>query len=263
MSTKNIPSDLKTGELALNITEKSLYSVDEHGNPIKLTTIVQNVLNSESQEDALSALQGKILYDYIYELQDATFPVEIEVIVTPKLVRVGDKNDILTTCSVKRKGQDIISDCENMAVNGEPCPSGTKNYGETVFEIATTQEYKWTFKYEGKDYSKSVSIRSSYDNYFGLVPPDFECSEENIKAKCSKVLIGNKGYQTPKFDLKIQKTLYAYPSAFGELTSILDGNGYELIDSYERREATINGQNYYIYILKTEITNTQVIQIYK
>ena len=56
--------------------------------------------------------------------------------------------------------------------------------------------------------------------------------------------------------------VYAYPVSKGVLTSITDENGYELINSYTRSVISIEGVDYYCYILTNPITITNGVQNY-
>ena len=58
-------------------------------------------------------------------------------------------------------------------------------------------------------------------------------------------------------------SVYAYPAYFGDLTSIVDGNGYEVLNSYDMTKVTLNGVQYNCYLLRMEVSQTDVTQIYK
>ena len=45
------------------------------------------------------------------------------------------------------------------------------------------------------------------------------------------------------------KIVYAYPQNQGLLSSILDGSGFDYIDSYDCTNTTVDGVNYNVYVM--------------
>lgn len=90
--------------------------------------------------------------------------------------------------------------------------------------------------------------------YFGVVDNDFEITEQNIKDTVEQFVSTSRAYTSKNVAMDYQKTLYAYPKAYGELESIKDGNGFEYLLSYTKSEITVNGEVYYVYILTDAAT---------
>ena len=76
------------------------------------------------------------------------------------------------------------------------------------------------------------------------------------------MLLGTRVYVKEGIALNNQSILYAYPKEFGELSSIKDGNGFEVISSYEKTELLINDESYLIYKLKSPATISGLKQSY-
>lgn len=98
-------------------------------------------------------------------------------------------------------------------------------------------------------------------SYFGVVAEDFVISEQNIKDSTEALTLSSRSY-TGTVAMDYQKTLYAYPKSYGELESIKDANGFEYLLSYTREEISMNGEDYYVYILTDAATIPMFKQIY-
>lgn len=98
-------------------------------------------------------------------------------------------------------------------------------------------------------------------SYFGVVAEDFVISEQNIKDNTEALTLSSRSY-TGTVAMDYQKTLYAYPKSYGELESIKDANGFEYLLSYTREEISMNGEDYYVYILTDAATIPMFKQIY-
>lgn len=103
----------------------------------------------------------------------------------------------------------------------------------------------------------NVPVRS----YFGVVSDDFVVNEQNIKENTEELNLSSKNYTTT-VEMDYQKTLYAYPKSYGALESIKDANGFEYLLSYTREEISMNGEDYYVYILTDAATIPMFKQIY-
>jgi hypothetical protein len=67
---------------------------------------------------------------------------------------------------------------------------------------------------------------------------------------------------TTTFNLSNQKSCYAYPASFGDLTSIKDSNNFEYLGSYTKTTVTVDGVSYNVYTLTDPVTSTGFKQIY-
>lgn len=63
-----------------------------------------------------------------------------------------------------------------------------------------------------------------------------------------------KGY-AHQYNQVNQKIVYLYPTSYGPLTSIVDQNGFEGINGFEKQTVTINNVQYYLYISKIPATS--------
>lgn len=84
--------------------------------------------------------------------------------------------------------------------------------------------------------------------YYGVVANDFVTDSENIK-QLSSVFQSSNNF-TDIFSTNYQKILYAYPSEFGDISSIKDQNQFEIRESFEKKTVIIDNIQYNVYILK-------------
>lgn len=103
--------------------------------------------------------------------------------------------------------------------------------------------------------TKTASINFYYNKFYGAVS-DLNPSEATVEA-LTTVLATAKG-GTYSFTVTAGRICYAYPKSLGALTSIKDGNGFSLFDSFTRTEQsyTQNGTTvaYYRYVLTDTTT---------
>ena len=109
--------------------------------------------------------------------------------------------------------------------------------------------------------TKTSSINFYYKKFYGAVDsltPD----EATVEALTSALATAKGGTYT--FTTSANRIAYAYPSSLGALTSIKDGNGFSLFDSFTRTtvDYTQNSTtvSYYLYVLTdpTTVTNYSV-----
>lgn len=103
--------------------------------------------------------------------------------------------------------------------------------------------------------TKTASINFYYNKFYGAVS-DLNPSEATVEALTSALGTGKGG--TYSFTVTAGRICYAYPKSLGALTSIKDGNGFSLFDSFTRTEQTYtqNGTSvvYYRYVLTDATT---------
>lgn len=146
--------------------------------------------------------------------------------------------DVVTPDSLKISNEPI-----DVSLTSKQFPGITVN---TTFRVEATKD--------GVTKTGSVSAVFVNPSYFGVVESNFTPTPEGIQGLSSGEIIKNsKTYNTSAFNQNAQKNCYAYPKAFGALTSITDGKN-EFINSYTRSELEVNGEMYYVYVLSEAST---------
>ena len=115
---------------------------------------------------------------------------------------------------------------------GEPLPAGSVNSSRTLNFI---QPY-----YYGKSASATIA--------------DFTGLTENVTPK---------GTKTFNFTTNNEYMVFAYDSSYGDLTSILDSNGFETISGWNKTTKIIDGFTYNIYVPKSPTTDTNAAFTFK
>lgn len=194
----------------------------------------------------LMSYEDKIL---LQKLAASVFPLTLTV--TGGGVYRKTTTQTVTVKWTVKQGPEVITP-DSLKVNNEPVdvsltskqfPGITVN---TTFRVEATKE--------GVTKTGSVSAVFVNPSYFGVVDSNFTPTPEGIQGLSSGEIIKNsKTYNTSAFNQNAQKNCYAYPKAFGALTSITDGKN-EFINSYTRSELEINGEMYYVYVLSEAST---------
>ena len=194
----------------------------------------------------LMSYEDKVL---LQKLAASVFPLTLTV-TGGGVYRKTTTQTVTVSWSLKQ-GPDAVTP-DSLKINNEPIevsltskqfPGITVN---TTFRVEATKE--------GVTKTGSVSAVFVNPSYFGVVESNFTPTTEGIQGLSSGEIIKNsKTYNTPIFNQNAQKNCYAYPKAFGALTSITDGKN-EFINSYTRSELEVNGEMYYVYVLSEAST---------
>lgn len=140
--------------------------------------------------------------------------------------------------------------------------SATTGSWTYTMETATTDSttFKAVVTYTKSDdtdtsVTKTASISFYYNKFYGGVS-DLNPSEATVEALTSALATGKGG--TYSFTVSAGRICYAYPKSLGALTSIKDGNGFSLFDSFTRTEQTYTQAGdsvvYYRYVLTDATT---------
>lgn len=101
---------------------------------------------------------------------------------------------------------------------------------------------KVTFKATATDgttsLSKTISVYTFVDPYFyGALDQGYELNTDTVTGGTKQVV--SKGNKTYSFTTNAQHPYIAFPSSYGNLKSILDGNNFENIDSFTKYTVNI------------------------
>lgn len=194
----------------------------------------------------LMSYEDKVL---LQKLAASVFPLTLTV-TGGGVYRKTTTQTVTVSWSLKQ-GPDAVTP-DSLQINNKPIevsltskqfPGITVN---TTFRVEATKD--------GVTKTGSVSAVFVNPSYFGVVNSNFTPTPEGIQGLSSGEIIKNsKTYNTSAFNQNAQKNCYAYPKAFGALTSITDGKN-EFINSYTRSELEVNGEMYYVYVLSEAST---------
>ena len=207
----------------------------------------------------LSGADEKMSAD-ILELQNTVFPLEVDFTASPTVIKAGVQNTIHLAWEARRRGKDVTADAE-VTLGGTATEGKAKDVAVNLAH-GTTRQFTLKVSFEGLTETASRTVRGTHPTYFGAVAKTWEGTEANIKA-LAEVIAGERTLTRTGIATADGKIALAYPKDFGALTSIKDGNGYEVLPSYTRSEVSVNGIQYYLYLLTVPVTATGVTQIYK
>ena len=131
--------------------------------------------------------------------------------------------------------------------------SGVASGGTFTYTYSCNITSNTTLKVEVSDGTSTVSatknITFANKSYYGFVADGTIVNETVIKALQNNVLKTSKALNYTGINCTDSKIVYAYPQNQGLLSSILDGNGFDYIDSYDCTNITVNGVNYNVYVM--------------
>ena len=218
--------------------------------------------------------QGTDLTDFVKKLLISEIAPTVTFSTTKDgNVKYGESYNETLTINVTNMGTAKSIDSiswykDNTLIQTDTISSSTIGSWTHVMSTAVTDSvtFKAVVNYTKSDdtsdnITKTANITFWYDKFYGAVD-SLTPTEANIEALTSALGTAKGG--TYNFTTSAARIAYAYPKSLGALTSIKDGNGFSLFDSFTRTEQTYtqNGTSvtYYLYVLTdpTTVTNYSV-----
>ena len=238
----------------------------------KLETSVQNSLNEiptlQNQISNISTINGQSLLnggnitieagmdeETLYEF--TTLKNKMDILYKVALSLSGGKNveqgttqTVTLNWTVKVNGSNVNPGSQTIS-NG----TTTETLGTTVRSktyTGVTSNTTYTLTVDGV--TANANVKFYYPAYFGVVSSDYT-PNNSVSGLTKLTNYGSKSHNATTSTAGFNKVVYMYPSSLGALTTIKDGNNFELLSSFTRSTVTINNVNYYAYVL-TSATNT-------
>ena len=126
------------------------------------------------------------------------------------------------------------------------CPLADETVRTATYNTDITANKTFTLSAnDGKNnVSKSISYTFVSPYYVGVSTTD-TLTETDIKALNKKV--ETKGSKTINYTTSQSYMVFAYPSSYGAISSIIDQNGFNVTDSFVRNTVTVNSVEYYVF----------------
>ena len=186
------------------------------------------------------------------KLMNQVFPFGVNfAIAGTNIFEKGTTHDVTFNWSFSN---DDVNAIVKQDFDGTNVPLGTKT--KTIEGVNTSKTFTLTVTYNGdKTIVKTQSTIFVNPSYCGIVESTIGISNiSETKLKSLTKSVKNTKYQVTTFNLNNQKVCYAYPKSLGAITAIKDANNFDYLSSYDVTETTVNGELYYVYILKEPTT---------
>ncbi len=114
-------------------------------------------------------------------------------------------------------------------------------------DITSDKTFTLTASDGKENVTKSISYTFVNPYYTGVLYMDtLTLTEADITALTKKVEI--KGNKTITYTTSQSYMVFAYPSSYGSISSIIDQNGFNVTSSFTQNTLTINSVEYYVYV---------------
>ena len=207
--------------------------------------------------NAGSSVKDKTTKDVLEEI---LFPYQkptVSFTISPSTTTyaVGDTISSITfTINAGKKSKDIqsikIYDGSTLLTT---ITSGVANGGTFTYNYACNITANTTLKVEVADDTSTVfatkNIIFTYKSYYGFVADGTTVDETAVKGLQKNVLKTSRALTYSGITCTNSKIVYAYPQSQGLLSSILDGNGFDYLGSYNYSVISVDGVNYYVYVM--------------
>lgn len=243
---EEIISNITVGAAVSGTVFPKNQSLTDFAKTLLLTTITPKISTSFSNvgvKEIGTVLSGTSMSLTITNLKEVTVPINsINFYINNKLEQTLPYQDKIATYNFKYA--DSIE--ENTTAKIELVY-------DTNQKVAATGQF--IFVYPG--YHGVTSLASIDDS-----------AAQSLISSFTKTVQTTKGLTWNNITLNDERFCYMYPSSFGDLSSIKDGNGFEQIQSYAKSTAYINNPmdgstvKYNVYLLQDSVTGVNFTQIY-
>ena len=177
-----------------------------------------------------------------YYAPDVTFTINPSAV----LYKVGDSISTLdmivnatkksnNIVSIKYYVGDTLVDTKDSTTDTDIANGGSYTYSYAT-AITSNITLKVIVNDGNKDVTKTINIKFINPMYFGY-------SDGTL----TEILKEKVNYTTPSLTCDEKIIVFKYPKSYGQLTQILDPNGFDNINSFTVTEETINSVDYYVY----------------
>lgn len=211
-----------------------------------------------------TTLDGKSALEIIDMMVNPYQAPVIAISINPAttLYEVGQSPSITITANLTKKTNEItaakiLKDGADLkvAIEGE---LQAKTFSQSAVQItADTAFSSKVSDAQGEVNGNSINVRFTRKSYYGLIgAAESVTTDTQIEALGQNQLTGSKGLTWASYNANNQKVVYAYPKSFGDLTSIKDGNNFEMLGSFTKTTVQRDGVDYNVYTLTNPMSIT-------
>ena len=197
---------------------------------------------------------AKLLYPYVAQVVSVTGTPNGGVYEKGNTQTITNVKVVVTKKSEAITKIEILDGTTQLAVQEDEAiaAGGTFNYNVSVAVESVNKQL--TVKVT--DASDNVVTKSTsaftfvYPYYYGVCAEDAEITEDLVEGLTK--MIEKEGVKSIKYTTDNQKMVFAYPKAYGVLTSVIDPNNFDVTTTFKATEVSITGldgtaQAYYVY----------------
>lgn len=264
-----------TNLVAIGITnirfenDNAYFTIAATGEETEVNLLEKTTLSSEliSSTNIGSVTAGKVypagtkLETIIRDILTTYTKASVKITLDPATEIYDEVTDSLSTIditSVVTKGTNNIESV-TFYVDGievDEITTGVQDGGAFNYNHAFAAPTNKTFTvkvsvYDGQQTStETKTVTFIGKSYYGCVAEDVTTpTEADVKALQFNTLKNSKKLVYSEIQVDYGKVLYAYPASLGKLTKILDADSRDYTGSYTMSELTVDGIDYYAYLL--------------
>lgn len=199
---------------------------------------------TSTSDGLMSASDKQILSQFEQALKD-NIKIELN---EPYLFEKGSVQNITISWVITNNGEALIPD--QLYLNNVQLLPTTNNKTFNNVNVDTV----YTLKILRNGISTEASTQALFRDpiYYGGISPSIEVTSEQISS-LNKVLVDIHKEVNINIGLSNQLVCIACPQSFGELNTITDIN-FDYINSFNKSELSVNGVQYFVYVLKDPVT---------
>lgn len=197
--------------------------------------------------------EGTDIQKLVERLLIKYYPPTVTLTATPanKVVEVGESINVELTAAVTKKSLDVASVIFSDGTAAVDVAEGGSFSHEIVDPVTDTTTFSVTVSDGKKEVSSSVKYTFVNPYYTGVVNAD----AVNVDITTLGKKIEEKGKKKYSYEPRNQYVVFAYPASYGDLTSILDINGFEQLPSFDKTSVTVGTVAYTVYTTATPVSN--------
>ena len=197
--------------------------------------------------------EGTDIQELVEKLLIKYYPPTVTLTATPanKVVEIGESINVELTAAVTKKSLDVASVIFSDGTAATDVTEGGSFLHEIADPVTDTTTFSVTVSDGKKEVSSSVKYTFVNPYYTGVV--DAGAVDVDITTLSKK--IEEKGKKKYSYEPRNQYVVFAYPTSYGDLTSILDINGFEQLPSFDKTSVTVGTVAYTVYTTATPVSN--------
>lgn len=197
--------------------------------------------------------EGTDIQKLVEKLLIKYYPPTVTLTATPanKVVEVGESINVELTAAVTKKSLDVASVIFSDGTAAVNVTEGGSFSHEIADPVTDTTTFSVTVSDGKKEVSSSVKYTFVNPYYTGVVNAD----AVNVDITTLGKKIEEKGKKKYSYEPRNQYVVFAYPASYGDLTSILDINGFEQLPSFDKTSVTVGTVAYTVYTTATPVSN--------